>query len=383
VPGALVHWVTRRDNLKMKITFPHMGNLDIALKAILEGLGQEVLLPPPITKKTLNLGVKYSPECACLPFKINLGNFIESLEQGADTILMIGDGGRGSCRLGFYGCIHISILRELGYDFQFITVSNRRKSEFLSGLTRLGKNKSLPLKISALCKFYKMRLCEEVERLSHHYMPYEVEKGATARAYKESLRIIDKAQSITEIIRARRQGRKIFSQIKKDTSRKPLRVLIVGEIYVVWEPFVNLNIEQRLGEMGVEVVRKLWLTDNILYRAHLDFLCHGNRREALRAAKRYLGYNVGAECNISVGEAILSQHEGCDGVIHLMPFTCMPEIIASSIMLKVSRDYDVPILTFTLDEHSAEAGMVTRLEAFIDLLSRRRSQKKHNGTMKK
>ncbi|MBT9137711.1 MAG: hypothetical protein DDT31_00249 [Syntrophomonadaceae bacterium] len=369
----------------MKITFPHMGNLDIALKAILEGLGREVSLPPPITKKTLNLGVKYSPECACLPFKINLGNFIESLNNGADTILMIGDGGRGSCRLGFYGCIHISILKELGYDFRFITVSSRTKSEFVSRLAQLGKNKSLPSKILALCKFYKMRLCEEVERLSHHCLPYEVEKGATRKAYKESLRKIDEAQSMTEILRARRDVRKIFGQIKKDYSRKPLRVLIVGEIYVVWEPFVNLNLEQRLGEMGVEVVRKLWLTDNILYLAHLDFLCHGNRKEALRAAKRYLGYNVGAECNISVGEAILSAHEGYDGVIHLMPFTCMPEIIASHIMPQVSRDYDVPILTFILDEHSAEAGMVTRLEAFIDLLWRRRSQKQHNllGTIEK
>ncbi len=359
----------------MKITFPHMGNLDIALKAILEGLGQEVSPPPPITKKTLNLGVKYSPECACLPFKINLGNFIESLENGADTILMIGDGGRGSCRLGFYGRTHISILKELGYDFQFITVNSRSKSEFLSGLARLGKNKPLPLKILSLCKFYKMRLCEEVERLSHHSLPYEVEKGATRRAYEESLRRIDEAQSMIEILRVRRKVREIFNQVEKDYRRKPLRVLIVGEIYVVWEPFVNLDIEQRLGEMGVEVVRKLWLTDNILYLAHLDFLCYGNRKEALRAAKRYLGYNVGAECNISVGEAILSAHEGCDGIIHLMPFTCMPEIIASSIMPQVSRDYDIPILTFILDEHTGEAGMRTRLEAFIDLLWRRRSQK--------
>jgi predicted nucleotide-binding protein (sugar kinase/HSP70/actin superfamily) len=351
-----------------------MGNLGIALKAILEEMGQEVSLPPPITKKTLDLGVKYSPECACLPFKINLGNFIEALDNGADTILMIADGGRGSCRMGFYGCIHASILKELGYNFQFIAANSRSKIEFLSDLARLGKNKPLPLKILALCKFYKMRVCEEMERLSHHCLPYEVEKGATRKAYKEALRKIDEASSMADILRARWEARLLFSQIKKDYSRKPLRVLIVGEIYVVWEPFVNLDIENRLGEMGVEVVRKLWLTDNILYLAHLDFLCHGNRKKALQAAKRYLGYNIGAECNISVGEAILSAHEGYDGVIHLMPFTCMPEIIASSIMQQVSCDYDVPILTFILDEHSGEAGMATRLEAFIDLLWRRRAQ---------
>jgi len=74
----------------LKITFPHMGNSHIAIKALLTGLKLEVILPPPITKRTLELGVKYSPEFACLPLKINVGNFIEALEQGADTVLMAG-----------------------------------------------------------------------------------------------------------------------------------------------------------------------------------------------------------------------------------------------------------------------------------------------------
>lgn len=72
----------------MRVTFPHMGNVYISLKAMLHHLGVEFVVPPPSSKRTMTLGVKYSPEFACLPLKINLGNYIEAYELGADTILM-------------------------------------------------------------------------------------------------------------------------------------------------------------------------------------------------------------------------------------------------------------------------------------------------------
>ena len=57
-------------------------------------------------------------------------------------------------------------------------------------------------------------------------------------------------------------------------------------------------------------------------------------------------------------------------MIHLSPFTCMPEIIAKSILPQVSKDLNIPVLSITVDEHTGEAGVITRLEAFIDLLKR-------------
>ncbi|MGB4266133.1 MAG: CoA protein activase, partial [Limnochordia bacterium] len=46
----------------MKITFPHMGNLYIAIEALLGELGHEFVVPPKSSKRTLTLGTKYSPE---------------------------------------------------------------------------------------------------------------------------------------------------------------------------------------------------------------------------------------------------------------------------------------------------------------------------------
>ena len=88
--NQVIIWPNNLVILLMKFTVPHMGKLDIACKAVLEMLGQEVVLPPPPNKKALSLGVRYSPELVCLPFKVNVGNFIEALERGAETIVMLG-----------------------------------------------------------------------------------------------------------------------------------------------------------------------------------------------------------------------------------------------------------------------------------------------------
>ena len=65
----------------MKITFPHMGNIYIAAKALFDGLGVDYVIPPQNNKEVLNIGTRYSPEEICLPFKIMIGNYIQAIEQ--------------------------------------------------------------------------------------------------------------------------------------------------------------------------------------------------------------------------------------------------------------------------------------------------------------
>jgi len=57
----------------MKISFPHMGYSYIALKWLVENTGHECIIPPEPSKKTLDLGVRYSPEFSCIPCIIYLG----------------------------------------------------------------------------------------------------------------------------------------------------------------------------------------------------------------------------------------------------------------------------------------------------------------------
>ncbi|MBI4734162.1 MAG: hypothetical protein HY779_05045 [Rubrobacteridae bacterium] len=50
----------------MKVTFPHMGKLDMVLSDLLDRSGVEYIVPPRTSAKTMQLGLRYSPEFACL-----------------------------------------------------------------------------------------------------------------------------------------------------------------------------------------------------------------------------------------------------------------------------------------------------------------------------
>ena len=107
----------------MRIGVPHFGNVHIAVGAMGHRLGatnKELIIPPPTSQRTLNLGVKYSPQEACLPFKLTLGNLIEACELGADTLLQAR--GTGICRLGYYAKDQEQILHDLNYDVHFVTI---------------------------------------------------------------------------------------------------------------------------------------------------------------------------------------------------------------------------------------------------------------------
>ncbi len=127
-------------------------------------------------------------------------------------------------------------------------------------------------------------------------------------------------------------------------------------------------------EQRVRVYRTLDVTSWVNY--HLFKLPTAVRQYAkvVRSAAPYLPVNVGGHGQESVGETVLAKAHGMDGVIHLFPFTCMPEIIAQNILVKVSRDLDIPVLSLMISEQTGVAGLETRFEAFCDLLEGRRRQ---------
>ena len=102
-----------------KIALPRYAEYNCAMKYVVEqGFESKCILPPPLTRRTEELGAKNSPDFVCTPFKTTLGSMIEALEAGADTILMV----YGICRLNYYGELQEQILRDLGYRFDFINL---------------------------------------------------------------------------------------------------------------------------------------------------------------------------------------------------------------------------------------------------------------------
>ena len=71
-----------------------------------------------------------------------------------------------------------------------------------------------------------------------------------------------------------------------------------------------------------------------------------------------------------------AEERGTDGLIHVSPFTCMPEIMSQNIFPKMREDVNIPILSLIMDEQTGKAGYLTRLEAFVDLMRRKKMRNK-------
>ena len=351
----------------MKLTFPHMGTVYIPANTLFRELGFDVILPPNITNRTIELGTKHSPEFACLPLKVNLGNFIEALERGADTIVM--GGGVGPCRLGYSAQVQKKILQDLGYDFEMIVLEPPNNLEDFMKKLKLLKNKNSWKKIYNAIKLgiAKIDALDEVEKTLSIVRPYCKSSIELDRDYDKVLERLDEASSMEQVEKIRKERCADLLAHKKFTDKKPVKIALLGEIYMLLEKRVNLDIEKYLGNLGAEVRRNVYLGKWI--REHLNPLPF--RRiinPTKKAAMPYLDHFVGGHGRESVGDAVLKARENYHGIVHILPFTCAPEIIAQSLLPEVSKDNDIPIMTISLDEHTGPLGLYTRLEAFYDLL---------------
>ncbi len=353
------------------LTFPQMGNLERLLGDILERLEVEYMPPPKTTAKTLALGTKHAPEFSCLPLKINIGNFIEALDAGADTLLMAG--GKGPCRFGYYAEIEDRILKDAGYDFEMVTVEppSMGFTRFVGPIKRgSGKSTRQIWKILR-ASFPKCRGFDFLEKKALETRCFELNIGDTTKALKKAMDILSEAKKPEEIKEAIDAGLNVIDSVSCDKDRLVLKVGFVGEFYILLEPFVNFDVEEWLGNRGVMVDRSVYITDWIGPSAK-NPVAGTSDDELAEIAKPYLGHSVGGEGLPSIAHTMLYAREGFDGVIHMFPFTCMPDTIAKAILGKVGKDLDIPILHFTIDEQTGKAGVATRLEAFLDLLAGRR-----------
>ncbi len=358
----------------MRVGMPHMGNIYIPFKALFQRLNVDYVMPPSVSQRTLSLGVRHSPEGSCIPFKLTLGSLIEGAEMGADTLLMTG--GYGICRLGYYVQTQKQILRDLGYKVEMIQfgLSEHKLSGLLNIFRRLSNNAPW-LKVISAFRFSlaKLSTLDKLEQVVQKVRPIEIIKGTANKLYAKATRAIDDADDYQTLKKVKKDYLDQFNQIPKNTNAQPLKVGIIGEIYVLLEPFSNLDIESQLGKLGVEVRRRLFLSEWIKFSLFLNPLGIDETARIHKAALPYLKRDIGGDGWESVGEKVLHAKD-YDGLVHLAPFTCMPEIVAQNIM--PSTKENIPVLTILCDEQLAKPGMLTRLEAFVDLLKYRQRKRK-------
>ncbi len=358
----------------IKVAFPHMGNVYIAWASALKKLGVEPFIPPYTSKKTLELATKYSPDSICLPYKLILGNFLQALEKDVDYVAMISS--PGICRLGEYGQSIRNVLKDLGYGSKYIELQLydgfKGMYNFLINLTGI-KNPIILIKAINIA-VRKMFVLDRIENLFSYYRAREKEFGTAEKYYNNALAIILDAQNVKELKKAEKEAAALIKQTPIDLTREIVNVDITGEIFLVQDTFSNQNIEKELGKLGVQTRRSLtvsgFLKDAIIPKWFKKGETHLER--AFRMAKPYLSRDIGGDALESVSDVAYANERGVDGIIHISPFTCMPEIMSQNIFPAMRENCDIPILTLIMDEQSGRAGYITRLEAFVDLIKRKK-----------
>lgn len=351
----------------IKVSFPHMGDYYIPARFLLTHIfpNVEVVTAPPITSKTIELGSKYSPEFVCTPFKYTLGTMIEVLHQGVDILFQAG----GGCRYGYYSELQIQILKDLGYQFQYLNLVSAGKTDLKKIYQEF---KKIDSKMSFFKLFYygfitsKMVMyMDKIDSFIRENIGFEIEKDSFVNLKKEMLASFSKVKHFYQLRKVYHVYKKKFQNlpVKKDGSI--YKVGVIGELYTLMEPFANYNLEYTLAHYGISIKRYT----NVTY---LLFQKKKEIKKLLKKSKKYIRYKMGADASDNIGRCMELCEANYDGIIHIKSSFCTPEIGAMRIIQKVCEDYKVPVLFFSFDANTSEVGLQTRIEAFVDMLEMRK-----------
>lgn len=358
----------------MKITFPHIGDAHLIGRIFFAEIGIDIITPSANSLKGLETGSELSPDEICIPFKLMVANLMEAYRLGADTVIMPAT--MGPCRLGEYGELLKAILDKRGFHFDWILLDSSEaigKRELLRRLARVVSDSGsrMPEILHALYGTYKMiKALELLDQRAHILAGYEAEKDSCkkeAAACRRELLQADGIRAGRKIIRSHLEN---LEKVKLDYDKKPLHLLLTGEIFSMIEPFANHHIEELLMDMGVSFEKRVtlgwWIRRTVINPLQIKAL--------FAKRNRYMPYAIGGYAKETVEEGVLCSRKGYDGIIQVFPVGCMPEIVAKSVFARMMKEEGLSVLTVIYDEMGGEAGYITRVEAFIDMLGRRKRE---------
>jgi predicted nucleotide-binding protein (sugar kinase/HSP70/actin superfamily) len=133
-------------------------------------------------------------------------------------------------------------------------------------------------------------------------------------------------------------------------------VAVIGHPYLLYDDFISQRLLARLGRLGAEV-----LTADIVEESQLK-----------QSIVELVGGSYWTYETEVVGAGGYYVHSGVEGVIGVAAFGCGPDSLMVHVVQRYARRRGVPFMALTLGEHTGEAGLITRLEAFVDMILRRK-----------
>jgi predicted nucleotide-binding protein (sugar kinase/HSP70/actin superfamily) len=296
-----------------------------AWQAFFHRLGAEVVVSQETTKTILDQGIKSAVDEACLPVKLYLGHLINLREQGVDTI----------------------------FAPRFVSLERKRflcpKFLGLPEVARFGVPdlpELLDVEVNVHQNYNKTR--QDIRKLAarFNWRPWVIRHALS-----------DAKLALEEYEAKLRQGRTphdVLSGSKQITDKGKVRIAVLGHAYNLNDAFTSMNLVAKLRQLGAKVVTAEMLRPQDIHRAaaYLEKDIFWTFGKELMGAALHL---------LEAGEI--------QGVVLVASFGCGPDSFVCELIERIyKRKKKIPVLMLTLDEHTGEAGVITRLEAFVDML---------------
>lgn len=351
-----------------KVAFFRYGYYEPAFRFFTERVLDAEFLPLPVaTKQTIELGERLSTDYVCTPFKHILGDFIDALDQGANVLVQFG----GPCRLGYYGELQESILRDAGYDFVMLNFSEHNDQGPIGWakdcLKKVNPDINIPHAVVQLAATANM--ATKLDAARDYYLAnagFETERGSFKRTWDSYVDDLNVASCNDDVNKAYNRCMDTMRNLPIDKPANPIRIGIVGELFTAFDERSNLDLDEKLLKMRVELHRHLNLTHRFI---------HYNEPNMRVSAGEYLLYDMGPTSTMTIAAARRYAERGYDGIIHAKSAGCTPEIDCEPVLQRISADFHIPVLYLTYDAQTSDTGLDTRLEAFYDMLAMKKESR--------
>lgn len=297
-------------------------------KVFFEELGAEVVLSSRSTKGILAQGLKHAVDEVCLPVKLSYGHVLDLAEQVDYTFLP-----------------------------RMVSVERRKYicPKFLGLPDMIRRLEQVAPLIDVNINLYRrnMDLYAAVKKAGSYLTGSKLKIWV---AYRRSIIALQKYFRLLQLGLIPEEAMAVLeNRVKNEPLPYPvdLNVAVIGHPYNIYDSYISMNLIERLRAMGAAVFTAEQVPEKIIkrYAACLPkklFWSLGQRM--LGAAFHFL------------------DRPDISGVVHVAAFGCGPDSMTGDLIERRARAVNAPFLNLTLDEHTGEAGVLTRIEAFLDMV---------------
>ncbi|GAB6182169.1 acyl-CoA dehydratase activase-related protein [Desulfotomaculum defluvii] len=304
-------------------------------KEFLEQLGAEVIVSDLTTKRILTRGVEHCVDEACLPIKLAFGHVQNLVDKGVDIIFlprMVSVAQREYICPKFLGFPDMVRQNINNLPVVIDTTINLRKKQ--------GNVKDFAQQVAAYFDkgFIKARLAF----------------GQAMNKQKQYQDLLEQGLFPEEAMAILRGQERKFNKTNND-----LTIAVIGHPYNIYDPFISMNLLNRLNKMGARVLTADHLTEEMI-------------DQGVKKLPKKLFWTLSRR--VTGGALHFHDNGKVDGIIHVAAFACGPDSMTGELIERfIRREGRMPLLNINLDEHTGEAGIITRVEAFLDMVRWRRA----------